>query len=235
MPEQVKIVAESRYEAGKGKGMARRLRGQGRVPAVVYGADVDAVPVHVDSLELYHALHTPAGANVLIRLEVDGDEHLTIIREVQRHPVRDDLLHVDFVALQRGALIRVEVPVHLHGAEEVAAPGVVQQVLYTVPIRVKPLDIPDSFDLDIEDMVIGDVLRVEDIELPEGSEFDIEVERTVVTITAPTIIEEPEEAEEDAEELPEGAADEAPEEAPAGEAAEGAGLGSAAQDAEGEG
>lgn len=191
MAEQVKIVAESRDDAGKG--VARQLRASGRVPAVVYGAGVASTPVHVDVLDLYHALHTTAGANVLIRLQVDGEEHLTIPREVQRHPVRGDLLHADFVALDRDSLIRVEVPVHLEGAEDVEAPGVVQHVLHSVPIHVPPLEIPESFDLEVGDMVIGDVLRVEDIALPSGAEFDIETDRTVVTVVAPTIIEEDEE------------------------------------------
>lgn len=194
MAEQVKIVAEPRDDAGKG--FARRLRASGRVPGVVYGTGVASTPVHVDVLDLYHALHTTAGANVLIRLQIDGDEHLTIPREIQRHPVRGDLIHADFVALDRDSLIRVEVPVHLEGAEEVEAPGVVQHVLHTVPIHVPPLDIPESFTLDVEDMVIGDVLRVEDITLPSGAEFDIETDRTVVTVVAPTIIEEEEEEEE---------------------------------------
>jgi large subunit ribosomal protein L25 len=233
MAEQVKIVAEPRSDAGKG--VARRLRAEGRVPAVVYGSGVDATPVHVDVLDLYHALHTSAGANVLIRLQVDGEEHLTIPREVQKHPVRGDLLHADFVALDRDSLIRVEVPVHIEGMEEVEAPGVVQHVLHAVPIHVPPLDIPESFVLEVGDMVIGDVLRVEDIALPSGAEFDIETDRTVVTVTAPTIIEEPEPEEVElleGEEMPEDVDAEAPEEAPAEGAAEGAPVGSETDEAE---
>lgn len=225
MADQVTIVAESRTASGKG--VAGRLRADGRVPAVVYGAEVDATPVHVDALELFHAIHTEAGTNVLINLQVDGDEHLTILREVQRHPVRGDVLHVDFVALQRGIRIRVEVPVHLEGAEDVAAPGVVQHVLHTVPIQVRPLDIPSAFTLEVGEMVIGDVLRVEDLELPEDAEFDIEPDRTVVSVVAPTVIEE-----EPDEELPEDAAAALPDEAPLGEAAAGAPVGSEAPEPE---
>lgn len=222
MAEQVKLVAETRSDAGKV--VARRLRASGRVPAVVYGRTLPSTKLHVDALDLYHALHTPAGLNVLIRLQFDGDEHLTIAREIQRHPVRGELLHVDFVALDRDRLIRVEVPVHLEGSEEVAAPGVVTQMLHTVPIRVRPLDIPDSFQLQVADMVIGDVLRVEDLQLPQDAEYDIEIDRTVVTVSAPTIIEEEPTEEEAAEE----AAALAPEEAPVGPAAEGAPVGSEA-------
>lgn len=201
MAEQVKIVAEKRSDTGKG--VARRLRAEGRIPAVVYGAGVDATAVHINQMDLYHALHTSAGGNVLIRLEVDGDEHLTLARDVQRHPVRGDVLHTDFVALDRDSRIRVEIPIHLDGSEDVAAPGVVQHVLHTVPVLVRPLDIPDYFTLQVGDMVIGDTLRVDDIDLPEGAEFDIEEDRTIVTVSAPTILEEPEEEPEIPEELAE--------------------------------
>ncbi|MBW3576999.1 MAG: 50S ribosomal protein L25/general stress protein Ctc [Actinobacteria bacterium] len=218
MAEQVKLVADTRTDSGRS--VARRLRANGRVPAVVYGRGVEPTKLHVDARDLYHALHTSAGLNALIRLQVDGDEHLTIAREVQRHPVRGDVLHVDFVALHRQQLIRVEVPIHLEGLEEVASPGVVNHVLHTVPLRVRPLDIPDSFTLSVVDLVIGDVLRVEDIQLPQGAEFDIEEDRTVVTVTAPTVIEAPEEEE------PETAAALEPEEAPLAEGQEDAPIGS---------
>lgn len=191
MAEQIELQAERRQETGKSA--ARRLRDQGRIPAVVYGSNVDSTNLHVDALDLYHVLHTSAGLNVLIRLQVDGDEHLTLARELQRHPVRGDLFHVDFIALDPEQHIRVEIPVSLRGSENVSAPGVVTQILHSVPILVSPLDIPDRFELEVGDMVIGDVLRVEDIDLPERAEFDIEVDRTVVTVVAPTEIEEEEE------------------------------------------
>lgn len=193
MADQVQLDAQPRDETGSG--VSRRLRARGRIPAVVYGSGVESRPLHVDSLDLYHALHTPAGLNALINLQVDGDVHLTLARELQRHPVRGDLYHVDFVALDPEERIRVEIPVRLHGAEKVAAPGVVTQILHSVPILVRPMDIPDGFDLEVGDMVMGDVQRVSDIDLPADGEFDIEIDRTVVTVSAPTEIEEEEEEE----------------------------------------
>jgi large subunit ribosomal protein L25 len=183
---QVTLHAEPRTE--QGKGASGRLRKTGRVPAVMYGYEVRPAALSVDALELYHALHTEAGANVLIRLELEGETHLTVARDLQRHPVRGDALHVDFLAVDRDAQISVEVPVHLTGDDDLADDdGVLNQILYTVPILVKPLDTPNSLDLDITGMAIGDVKRVEDLAgmLPDGAEFDIEVERTVVTINAP--------------------------------------------------
>lgn len=201
MAEQVQLTAEKRTETGKGP--AGRLRAQGRIPAVMYGAAVDGTTsLHIDASDLYHVLHTSAGMNVIVQLQVDGDEILAMPRELQRHPVRGDLFHVDFVTIDRDTLVRVEVPVRLNGTEKVAAPGVVTHILHDIPIRVRPLDIPDQFELDVASMEIGDTLRVEDIEMPEGAEFDTEADRTVVTITAPTIVEE--EAEE--AEVPEGLA-----------------------------
>lgn len=188
MATQVKLVANSRTEAQKGKGAASRLRKTGRVPGILYGADIGAVACDVDNLELYHALRTEAGLNVLIRLEVEGEEHLSIIREIQRHPVRGDLMHVDFQNVDRNTLYPAEIPVHLENEDATSLEGgVTNLVLYTVPIMVRPLETPNEFTIDLDGMSIGDVRRVEDLldQLPEGAEFDIEHERTVVTINAP--------------------------------------------------
>lgn len=203
MATQVILKAETRDELGKGA--SKRLRKTGRVPAILYGADIGSQSCHVDALELYHALHTDAGANVLIRLQVANDEHLSIIREVQRHAVRGDVLHIDFQNVDRNELYPADIPVHLQNEESPRQEGgVVNLVLYTVPIHVRPLDTPNEFTLDLEGLEIGDVLRVEDLadQLPEGAEFDIESERTVVTINAP-ISEEALEALEGGEEEPE--------------------------------
>jgi large subunit ribosomal protein L25 len=186
MATQVKMEGASRAEIGKGA--TGRLRKTGRTPAIVYGRGIEPTSVHVDALELYHALHTEAGLNVLVRLEVEGEEHLTIVRDIQRHPVRGDVQHVDFQAVDRNQLIPAEIPVHLQNEDsprEVG--GVVNLILHTVPIHVTPLEVPSEFTLDLDGMTIGDVLRVEDLasQLPEGATFDIEEDRTVVTINAP--------------------------------------------------
>ena len=200
MAEQVKLAAAVRE--GRGKGPAKRLRRTGRVPAVLYGSGVDTTPLDVDARDLHHALHTSAGLNAIIRLDVAGEEHLTIAREVQHHPVRGDLFHVDFVAVRQSQLVNVDVPIHLLGTEDVSAPGVVTQTLHALPIRVRPLDIPDFFELEVGEMVIGDVKRVGDLTLPEGAETELDPEEPVVTISAPSEIEEEptEEAPEDADE-----------------------------------
>ena len=186
MADQVQLSAQKRTH--QGKGAAGRLRKEGRVPGIMYGYEVEPTTVSVDALELYHALHTEAGRNAMIRLDIDGETHLTLARDLQIHPVRQETIHVDFLAVDRDSQISVEVPVHTIDEDELApGGGVVNQILYTVPILVRPLDVPNSFELSVEGKDIGDVLRVEDLtdQLPDGAEFDIEPERTVITINAP--------------------------------------------------
>lgn len=203
------VTLEVSQRTGTGKGAAGRIRRTGRVPAVLYGYEADPTPVAVDALELYHALHGPAGTNVLLRVALDGDDHLCVARDVQRHPVRGDVRHLDLVAVDRTSTISVEIPVHLTDEPD-DLDGVLNQILFSVPIQVSPLDVPNELLLSTAGMVIGDVRRVEDLTLPAGAEFEIEPERTVVTVNAPDILEEPEEDEalepeligEEGEELP---------------------------------
>lgn len=208
-----------------GKGAASRIRLTGKIPAIVYGYQVDPTPVAVDVRELYHTLHTDAGRNVLIRLDLDGETHLAIARDLQTHPVRGDYLHVDLIAVDKDVPITVEIPVHLVDEDDTADDGgVVNQILYTVPIVVRPLETPNAFELSLAGLAIGDVLRVEDLagQLPAGAAFDIEPERTVVTINAPISEEELEALEESAgieEDEPEAVAEEGGEDAPDEDAA----------------
>lgn len=195
MADQVTLTAEARD--GRGKGEGRRLRRTGRVPAVAYGAGLDATPMSVDALELYHALRTGAGLNALIRLELDGDTHLTLARELQRHPVRRDILHVDFVVVDRSRKVTVDIPIHLIGvAAGTEEGGVVDQVRFDVPVEVLPLEVPDSLELDISDMQVGDVKRLGDLSLPDGVELLDDPDYAVVSVYIPQAeVPEPEAAE----------------------------------------
>lgn len=213
MADQVALSARPRV--GSGKGEARALRREGRVPAVTYGADLDAPrSISVDALELFHALHTDAGLNAIINLKVGDDEQLVIARELQRHPVKRHLLHADFVTISRLVRIEVDVPVITEGeAAGEDEGGVAEQQLYTIPVEVLPLEVPDHIILDISDMQIGDVKRVRDLTLPEGVVSLEDPERTVVTVVVPALeVPEPEEGAplepvEGAEAAVEGAAD----------------------------
>ena len=111
MEQKLKAAPRS----GGGKGEARKLRAAGKVPGVLYGHGMEAVPLVVDGRDLYHVLHTGAGSNVLVDLEIDGQEHLVLAREIQRNNIRGQLLHVDFLAISRDQRITVDVPVRIVG------------------------------------------------------------------------------------------------------------------------
>ena len=149
---------------------SRRLRRTGRVPCVVYGMGGEPVSVSVDLADLRTVLSTDAGLNALITLEVDGDPQLSIVKDLQRHPVRRDVLHVDFLRIDPDREVDVEVPLVLTGdAKRVTqASGMVDQVLHWLPVRAKPADIPVEVQADVSLLEVGSSLRVGDIVLPEG-------------------------------------------------------------------
>jgi large subunit ribosomal protein L25 len=203
MAKQIALAAERRTSGGKGE--ARRLRRAGKVPAIAYGAGLEPTAVSVDALELYHVLHTGAGANAVISLGIDGGSQLVLAREIQRHPVRRDILHVDFVAVQRDVKVEVDVPITLTGeAPGSEDGGVVSQELYQARVSVLPLEVPEQFELDISQMQVGDVLRLEDMPVPSGVELIDDPDRSVVSVVVPTV--EPTEGVEEALEPEEGEA-----------------------------
>ena len=159
-------------ETGRTRGTrpSRRLRRTGRVPAVVYGMGDNPIAVSVDRADLRGALSTDAGLNALITLEVDGDRQLSIVKDLQRHPVRRDVLHVDFLRIDPDHEVEVDVPLVLVGeAKKVTqASGMVDQVMHQVPLLAKPSDIPTEVTADVSDLEVGSSLRVSDIELPAG-------------------------------------------------------------------
>ena len=170
----VTLTAETGRPNGSSR--ARRLRAAGKVPAVVYGLDQDPVAVTVEWLELRRALNTEAGLNALITLELDGHQDLTIVKTLQRDPVRRTVEHVDFLRIDRNASITVEVPIVLNGeAKEVENnQGIVEQLLHTLTINARPGSIPTQLDADVSDLEIGGAVRVGDLTLPDGVTTDIE-------------------------------------------------------------
>jgi large subunit ribosomal protein L25 len=211
---EVELTAESREEVGKGA--ARKIRAAGKVPAVLYGPAVEPMRLAVDALQLWHALHTDAGTNVLINLAVDGDTFLTMPREVQRDIVRGTLLHVDFLRIRRDVAIQVDVPINLIGESVgVKEGGVVEHHLWELRIECLPAQVPQSIEADISRLAINDSLHVSDLRIPEHLSVLIPLEETIVSVVPPPVLEIPEE-EVPEEELPEG---EVPEgEVPEGEA-----------------
>ena len=176
---EIKLTATSGRALGNGP--SRRLRAEGKIPAVVYGLDSDPIPVTVDWRPLRAVLTTDAGLNALIDLDIDGDEALAMVKELQRHPIRGDVLHVDFLRVSRDAAITVEVPVVLEGeAKEVTDnDGTVDHVLFHLAISAKPADIPNELVADISGLTIGESVRVGDLTLPAGVTTDVDPEEAV--------------------------------------------------------
>ena len=216
---EYELKAEKRDEAGKGA--ARKIRAVGRVPAVLYGPQLDPMRLTVDARQLWHALHTDAGTNVLISLAVDGDTFLTMPREVQRDIVKGTLLHVDFLRIRRDVAIQVDVPIHLTGESAgVTEGGVIEHHLWELRIECLPANVPESVEANVSHLNIGDSLHVSDLRIPQHLTVLTPLEETIVSVVPPPVLEVPEEVAPE-EELPEGEVPEG-EEAPEGaEAREG--------------
>ena len=192
--EEVTLVAEVR--AGTGKSVARKIRRQGKVPAIVYGLGTDATPVAVPDRELQHILHGPGGANTLINLDVSGTNELVLARQIQRHPVRHNLLHVDLIRVSRDVAIAAEVPIHLIGEPSgVRDGGILEQVTFTLSVEAKPADIPRAIQVDVTGLDIGDHLAVADLVLPAGVTTTQEAEEQIAHVSQPRGLALPEEIE----------------------------------------
>ena len=165
-----------------GSRSARRLRREGKIPGVVYGHGMDPVPVAVEARALRVALSGGSGSNTLLSLRAGSDVYLTLARELQRHPVRGTLTHVDFQIVRRDEVIAAEVPVILVGeAVEVNhADGMVDQQLFTLSVLARPADIPEAVEIDIATLAVGESRRVADLPLPPGVTTDVDGDVTVV-------------------------------------------------------
>ena len=227
------IILHATPRPPQGTRPARRLRSEGKVPGVVYGLGGDPVTLTVDWRELRAALVTEQGLNAVIHLDIDGATTPTLVKDIQRHKVRRDVLHVDFIRVDLDKTVDVEVQIHLHGEAELVSRegGVVDQVLTSLHITAKPADIPSELTIDISGLEIGSALRVGDIVLPAGVTTSVDSEDPVVTASRGITEEELESAEaEAAGEVAEG--DEAAEGAgDAAEASEGGGEAASAGDA----
>jgi large subunit ribosomal protein L25 len=213
----VEVTLKAEARPGSGKGVARKLRAAGKVPGVVYGRGMDPVPVAVERLALARAFKTDSGRNVLIDLEIGTETHLTLARELQRDPVRGTLLHVDFLKIARDVAIEVDVPIHITGESPgVKEGGVIEHHLWNVRVSCLPGNVPERLDADVSAMVIGDMLRVGDLRVPDGVTILTDTVEAVLGVVVPQILKVEEEvpAEEAAlaegEEAPEAAEGEAP-------------------------
>jgi len=184
---ETKLTAVRRSDAGKG--VARKLRAAGKIPAVLYGQGLDTTPLTVEARELTQLLHGSAGSNVLVDLMVDGEEHLAIPREIQRDHIHSRFVHVDFLAVSRTETITVNVPVHETGeAAGVKEGGVVEHHLREVQIECLPQNVPDEITIDISHVELGDMVHVSDLVAPKGVTILTTLEDAVLSVVTPAAL-----------------------------------------------
>jgi len=195
------LAAEVR--SGTGKGVARRLRAQGRIPAVLYGRAKQARPITVSARDLQLLFQkSSAGINTLIDLQLEGGEDVVIVKELQREPVGGSYVHADFYTVDLTQKIAVSVPLHFVGkAPGVEAGGILDHPLRDIELRCLPRAIPESIEVDVSGLEIGQSVHVREIQLPEEVEVISDPELAVASVVAPKAEEEPvvEEAIEDEE------------------------------------
>ncbi|HEX2193131.1 MAG TPA: 50S ribosomal protein L25 [Acidimicrobiales bacterium] len=213
--EEVALAAETGRPTGSAA--ARRLRAAGKIPAVLYGHGIEPQALAVDGRQLRLALNQESGLNALLTIDVGGQSHLAMARQLQRDPVRGTVDHVDFVIVRRDEVVAAEVPVHLVGEATAVhrADGLVEQQVFTLTVNATPANIPAAIEVDISGLTIGETIRVGDLRLPAGVTTELDSEEPVVAGQASRVAAEIEAVEAEAAEP---AVDE---EAPAAAAAEG--------------
>lgn len=188
---------------GKGKNFSRALRRSGRVPASLYGPEREAQSLSVDLRDLEKLFRENRGGNVLLELDIDGagaSGEKSLIRSVQRDPVDGQILHLDFHQISMTRPITLTVPVHLNGIAEGVKTngGVMQQIIREIEISCLPTQIPDSLELNVEELGIHDSIHVSDVTI-ENATILFDPKRTIVTIVPPTVSLEAKEDEEEEE------------------------------------
>src|SRR5881409_1237498 len=184
MAQIVSLAATPRISTGKGG--ARQARFQGKVPAVIYGHGRNTQPLELEAKALEKALQGVEPESTIIELAVDGKAVKTLIREIQRHPLRPDIIHVDFYEIHAEEKVTLKVPVHLMGNPDGVrnAGGVLDQVTREVEIVVLPENIPDRVELDVTALKIGDSLHVRDLSIA-NAKILTEADLTIATVVPP--------------------------------------------------
>jgi large subunit ribosomal protein L25 len=184
-----------------GKGAARTLRSAGQIPAVIYGHAREPRALAVPSREFEKLLERVSAESTVIELNFDGGVARTLIREIQRHPFKKQILHIDFQELVLGEKVTVNVPIVLTGTPEGVrvSGGILSQVMSELSIRVDPVNIPRRVEADVTHVLIGHSLHVSDLKVPDGVEILDEPDATIAVVSAPKVEAEPAPAAEGAE------------------------------------
>jgi large subunit ribosomal protein L25 len=190
-------VLSANVREGVGKGLARKLRAKGLIPAIFYGPRSQTIPLTVDPKELTKTLHTEAGENVLIDLDIrnkdQSDRRVAMVKEVQIDPLERTPLHVDLYEIAMDEMVTVEVPINLVGKSEgVKLGGIIDLIRRVVQIQCLPGDIPKRIDVDVTSLMIGDSIHVQDLHV-EKAKILSDTNFTVVTVVPPAAEEKPKE------------------------------------------
>lgn len=176
-----------------GKGVARTLRREGAIPAVIYGRTREPQPLAINARELLRLLEHISAENTVIDLTVDGRTARTLIRQIQRHPLKRDIIHIDLQELVAGEKVEVRIPIVLQGtpAGVRVSGGILDQVMRELRVRVDPSNIPPRVEVDVTELNIGHSIHVNELSVPSGVEVLDDDEATIATVGAPKAIEEP--------------------------------------------
>ena len=184
-----------------GKGAARTLRSAGQIPAVIYGHARKPQSLAIPSREFEKLLERVSAESTVIELNLAGGVARTLIREIQRHPFKKQILHIDFQELVAGEKVSVNVPIVLTGTPEGVrvSGGILSQVMSELTILVDPVNIPRRIEADVTNVLIGHSIHVSDLKVPEGVEVLDEADATIAVVSAPKVEAEPVVATEGAE------------------------------------
>jgi large subunit ribosomal protein L25 len=178
---------------GIGKGIARKLRAAGRIPAIIYGKGKQSEAISVDPARLERLLHTSdSGMNTLIDLSVDGRTSTVLLKDLQRDPIRGRYLHADFFVVDLEQELQVAVPLHFIGkAAGLEFGGIVEHPLREIEVACLPQAIPDSIEVDVTALNIGDSLHVRDLQTPAGVRVISDGDLAIALVEQPAVAEEP--------------------------------------------
>lgn len=181
----IQLTASRRTEAGKGP--SRRLRREGKSPAIAYGKEITPLAIAVSPKELKTALSGPLGRNTVMQLQIDGKDKMTVlVKQYAHHPVTREIVHADFIQIALDKPVEVQVALKLFGkCKGVVAGGVLGQVYRTLPVRCLPQKIPTVLELDVTELGLNEAMKVSQLQLPEGVTVTLSPEQSIAVVTAP--------------------------------------------------
>ena len=183
----MKLKAQKRERLGTSA--SKQARNDNKVPATIFGSDMEAQSVLIDRKE-FDELLRELGRNAVFNIDLDGEETQVLIKNIDLSALKPEIYNVELNALTKGQKVTVPVTIVLEGLEDVKE-GVVTQTLNEVEVETDPLDIPTEITLNVSDLVIGDTVVVSDLKVPENVTVLAEAEETVVVVAAPRVEEEP--------------------------------------------